>query len=360
METTLNDRWSRAAQQAAETKPNSRRQFEPAKPAPAPGSALTVAGLTAEQVRKLAVQLNCAPVKSTDKQGLAATKHGSVVSVWIEVTPDMARRWLLVNFRNRPMSEDVVRAYARDMASGRWQPTHQGIAFNDRDQLIDGQHRLAAVKQFGRPVRMMVTFGLPAEIAGTEMTTMDCVDRGRTRTVADQLKIQHGLKEGSLIASVAAALAHLCVGEKMRRLSVGHTLDVYRAFQPGMDYVIGQRSKEPGFRSAALLAAFAFVHGLPGAEGPRRYQLVIHGGPELAGAPALAAVREFLQRNESLVMMRNLHRGIVEYITYAIWRDMIHPHEPVSKTPGDWVAGVAFFRAQQAARVAKIAGLLKT
>lgn len=362
METTLNDRWSRAAAQvrAEEPAPRSKpRGLNPPKPAPAPGSALAVAGLTADQVRKLAVQFNAATVKPADKQGLAATQSGSVVSVWIEVTPEMARRWLLVNFRNRPMSQEVVAAYARDMAAGRWQPTHQGIAFNDRDQLIDGQHRLSAVQRHGKPVRMMVTLGLPSAIAGTEMTTMDCVDRGRPRSVADQLKIQHSLKEGSLIASVSASVAHLCVGEKLRRLSVGQTLDIYRAFQPGMDYVIAHRVKTSGLKSAALLAAFAFAHAIPGAEIPRRYHLVLHGGPELVGAPALAGIREFLLRNESLVMMRNLHRGIAEFITYAVWMDMFHPRDPLLKVPEDWLKGVEWFRAQQPAPVAKVAALFK-
>jgi len=96
----------------------------------------------------------------------------------------MAKDWLENNFRNRPISEDTVAAYARDMIAGQWVATHQGVAFNDKDELIDGQHRLHAIVRCDKTIRMMVTFGLPSVIEGKQMTTMDCVDRGRTRSSA--------------------------------------------------------------------------------------------------------------------------------------------------------------------------------
>ena len=115
--------------------------------------------------------------------------------------------------------------------NGTWVATHQGLAFNVRDELIDGQHRLKAVVLAGKAVRMMVTFGLPSIISGSEMTTMDAVDRGATRSVADQLTIQHGMKNSGIIASVSRSIAALCSNERTRRLSVGQTLEIYRAFQ---------------------------------------------------------------------------------------------------------------------------------
>jgi hypothetical protein len=124
-----------------------------------------------------------------------------------------------------------VDAYARDMLNGVWVPTHQGLAFNDRDELIDGQHRLQAIVKSGCTVRMMVTFGLASVIDGKEMTTMDAVDRGRTRSVADQLKIQHGFKDGAITAAICTNLAAICSQERTRRLSVGQTLEIFRAFE---------------------------------------------------------------------------------------------------------------------------------
>jgi hypothetical protein len=183
-----------------------------------------------------------------DKNGEDISTLGPLRSQWIVVTPELAKKWLANNFRNRPIREDVVNAYARDMINGRWVYTHQGIAFNDRDELIDGQHRLRAIIVANAEVRMMVTFGLPSKIDGHEMTTMDAVDRGATRSVADQLKIQHGLKDGSLIAMICTSIAPICSIERTRRLSVGQTLEIYRAFEHAIHWVLAYRSREVGLR----------------------------------------------------------------------------------------------------------------
>ncbi|HEV2210835.1 MAG TPA: hypothetical protein VG167_18840 [Verrucomicrobiae bacterium] len=156
-----------------------------------------------------------------EKDGIDVTALNGVRSQWMDITPEMAARWLKNNFRNRPIRWDTVKAYARDMLNGNWVPTHQGLAFNDQDALIDGQHRLHAIVMAKMTVRMMVTFGVPSKIDGKEMTTMDAVDRGATRSVGDQLTIQHGLKHGSITASVCSAVGSLCFGERTRRLSVG-------------------------------------------------------------------------------------------------------------------------------------------
>jgi hypothetical protein len=109
---------------------------------------------------------------------------------WEEITPKKAAAYLEKNATNRTLRGPTVAAYEADMKAGNWIPTHQGIAFNDRDELIDGQHRLTAVVRSGATVRMLVTRGLPA-LTG-ENHTMDAVDRGAARSISDQLKLQHG------------------------------------------------------------------------------------------------------------------------------------------------------------------------
>ena len=116
-----------------------------------------------------------------EKNGTPVTAGAGLSSQWMDIDPGLAAHWLQNNFVNRTLSEDTITAYARDMVNGEWLPTHQGVAFNDRDALIDGQHRLHAVIRSGKTVRMMVTFGLASVIPGKEVTTMDAVDRGRPR-----------------------------------------------------------------------------------------------------------------------------------------------------------------------------------
>ena len=51
-------------------------------------------------------------------------------NVVMEIGPDMAARWLDGNTHNRPVKQTLVDRFVRDMQAGRWQLTHQGIAFD--------------------------------------------------------------------------------------------------------------------------------------------------------------------------------------------------------------------------------------
>lgn len=298
---------------------------------------------------------------AVQKNGEAAAALGQVRSQWMDVDPATAHRWLENNFRNRPLSQDVVLAYARDMQRGVWVPTHQGVAFNDRDELIDGQHRLHAIILSGCTIRMMVTFGLPSKIEGFEMTTMDAVDRGRTRSVADQLKIQHGMKDGSIIAAIAASLATLCSAQRTRRLSVGQTLEIYRAFEEPVDFVIAHRVRTIGLRAVGVLAAFVFALGPERdiMENPpaiaRMFQRLM-SGEGLRDRSPLAALRAFLVSEDAKLLSRQTDRGLAELVLHAVNLELAGASVDTLEMS---TAGVETFRAAQAERVNKIAELFR-
>lgn len=292
-----------------------------------------------------------APAK-IEKNGIPVSTTGSLRSQWMDVDPGLAAHWLQNNFRNRPLSEDTVTAYARDMANGEWVATHQGIAFNDRDELIDGQHRLHGVIRCGKTIRMMVTFGLPAEIEGKESTTMDAVDRGRTRSVADQLKIQHGMKNGSAIAMICASLAVMCQNEKTRRLSVGQTLEIYRTFQQAIDWVIEFRSKEAGLKAKGVLAACAFAVAAD-VKLKDRCHRIFTGDVDSENSP-LYLLRKFLVSDDAKLLNRGSDRALAELVLLALQLD-------VAGVTIDRLelsqAGLHAFRALQQERVAKVAAI---
>jgi hypothetical protein len=99
----------------------------------------------------------------------------------VDVTPDMATKWLEGNTHNRKLRQSHVDKYARDMKAGRWMATHQGIAFDEDGKLIDGQHRLWAVIESGCTVPMMVFNGLPR---GTQLVVDDHLKRNILDSVA--------------------------------------------------------------------------------------------------------------------------------------------------------------------------------
>ena len=300
----------------------------------------------------------CAPI---ERPGTDATALGKIVTRWIRVTPAMAADWLKNNLVNRELSRHTVEAYARDMRNGDFIPTHQGIAFNDAEELIDGQHKLSAIVKTGLTILLMVTFGLPKKIAGKNFTVMDVVDRGRTRTVADQLKIAHGLKNGGDIAKISSALAGLC-HESARRLSVGNVLSVYDAFRGPMDFVMTERSKEPGLKAAGVLAAFVFAlvdedgSILPLPPKPIQAFRAFNTGDGLDLFPVVKLLREKLTGQNAKIVIAQMNRGLAEVTAQALYLEgcgrRVEKLEPS-------LEGVNHFRAAHGTRVDKIAALFK-
>jgi len=93
-------------------------------------------------------------------------------SVVMDVTPQTAEAWICeCNSHNRKLVDAHVERLVREMKAGRWQLTHQGIAFSTNRVLLDGQHRLWAVVLSGVTVPMRVFFNEPAE----SLRTIDAV-----------------------------------------------------------------------------------------------------------------------------------------------------------------------------------------
>src|SRR6185503_17546608 len=69
------------------------------------------------------------------------------------------------------------------MRRGEWMVTHQGIAFDTRGVLVDGQHRLAAIIEADVPVELTV-------FTDVGEGTFDVLDIGKRRSAADVLAIE--------------------------------------------------------------------------------------------------------------------------------------------------------------------------
>jgi hypothetical protein len=89
----------------------------------------------------------------------------------VEVTPDMARRWLRdFNLGNRKVQPTQVDAIARDIKAGRWMVNAQPICFTSdpfdpsarrgSTRLLNGQHRLHGVVEAGTPIEVPIAIGI--------------------------------------------------------------------------------------------------------------------------------------------------------------------------------------------------------
>ena len=110
------------------------------------------------------------------------------------ITPERGLGVAGGEYHDRPVSKAVVRSFAQAMRRGEWMVTHQGIAFDTRGVLVDGQHRLAAIIEADRPVELTVF---------TEVGegTFDVLDAGKRRSAADVLAIE-GEKSSTMLAAM--------------------------------------------------------------------------------------------------------------------------------------------------------------
>lgn len=114
-----------------------------------------------------------------------------------KITPEVAAEWLKKNVGNRPLSKAVVEFYAACMRRGEWVFAGDPIRFDQDGNLIDGQHRLAAVVLSGVTVEAVVITGL----ARNEV--MPALDQGSVRTRGHILAIAGHANYRSLAGALA-------------------------------------------------------------------------------------------------------------------------------------------------------------
>lgn len=113
---------------------------------------------------------------------------------WMYITPEAAAKILTDhNSDNRKISDPTVDRYKYVILSGQWRLTHQGIAFDTRGILQDGQHRfeaiaaLAALADLGEQfagVEWKIPF---AVFVGMPQENFMAIDENRVRTAAQML-----------------------------------------------------------------------------------------------------------------------------------------------------------------------------
>lgn len=99
------------------------------------------------------------------------------------IEPTLARNWLKkFNNSNRRLRPSRVEDLAEAILRGEWQLDGSPIRFDEDDQLLDGQHRLAAIDRAQVAVPCLIVRGLPR-------STQEVMDRTLARTYADKLSI---------------------------------------------------------------------------------------------------------------------------------------------------------------------------
>ena len=121
------------------------------------------------------------------------------------ITPEIAKELLKLNVSNRPLNQVTVDWYARQMINGQWTISGQTISISDKNTLIDGQHRLAAVVKSGKEIMLNVAYNVPFE----SFVNYDSV---RSRGLSDVFAIENILNYKS-ISSIISKYNALSLGQ---------------------------------------------------------------------------------------------------------------------------------------------------
>lgn len=277
-----------------------------------------------------------------------------ITTKWEEITPKKAAAYLKRNVTNRPLREATVKGYEADMRSGNWVPTHQGVAFNDREELIDGQHRLTAVVHSEVTVRMLVTRGLPAKTGETH--TMDAVDRGAVRSIADQLRLQHGFSNPNLGIAVVALIANIVLTRRVKKQTTSQVLlglDLYGRHIGEIGALV-DNPREKRFRRAAFVAALTFARAIEPGAIDRFLKGMLTGAGLEATSPVLS-LRNFLL-SDAATLQFSLSLEDRVRLTQVVLNSL---HAFVENRPLGRViegrAGFIFFAGRQTATIEKLA-----
>lgn len=116
----------------------------------------------------------------------------------IDVTPIMAERFLLRNTNNRKVRHPHVLNLAEAMKRGDFVFNGDTIVFDEKGDLLDGQHRLMAVVESNTTQKFLIVYNVSRDVQDTK-------DRNEGRTVSDALS-QAGYGHSSHLAGAAKNL----------------------------------------------------------------------------------------------------------------------------------------------------------
>jgi hypothetical protein len=164
------------------------------------------------------------------KLGEAVEFPGGLSVTLERINPDVAQAYLLRNHKdNRNCGSYRVDKIAGDLTTNRFQTTHEGIAFDLEDNLVDGQGRLNAIIKANVAAVLFVFRGLtPASMA--------VINTGQSRTTKDAMQI---MGDNDVTKNHISTLRAMQSGVKGKfvKSSTSSEIDLYNRHKEAITFV---------------------------------------------------------------------------------------------------------------------------
>lgn len=212
-----------------------------------------------------------------------------------EIPPKKAAEFLATMGKNRPLSRHDTRSYTDAMASDDWTFTGECIIFNDRGEMIDGQHRCHAIIKSGVSIIAPIIRGVPGD-------TILNLNTGRRRTGGNVLAMKghaYGTAKTATVRSLFdikgiedGTLSLLSFGR--RRISTQKIVDFCDQNGPLLDEAVTMFRR--AWRRPALFSAlFLRLSEIDPDRSRQFFQTLLSGHP-VAGGKVILDLRDKLDR----------------------------------------------------------------
>lgn len=207
----------------------------------------------------------------TDYSQKLEAPNGMYLS-FVKVTPATASAWLTQNGANRRIREAAVNSYATDMVAGDWQLIPHAICFSADGTLLNGQHTLSALVKASVTLWLLIARHVSAEVVAV-------MDSGRTRTIADQLKMVGDGSDKRALQLARYIRAGRLGAQKSGLMSFNAALAEYAEHKEAVDFAL--RSTTHGKRrghSTAFLTVIARAYYSVGIDQLSRFLEILDTG----------------------------------------------------------------------------------
>lgn len=168
--------------------------------------------------------------KRTGKPWFHHPKKNEQYSEFVLVTPKMAEDLLKFNRNPRKkITQTVVDRYCSDMANGEWNDNSQAIAIDYNGFMHNGQHRMNAVIQLGKPQRFWMTFQ-------TLVSAREDEDIGNPRKPAVQIELKLHNRIGNKLPAICRA-AMRGVNGTTQRISSAQLAEFAELYGPQIEWL---------------------------------------------------------------------------------------------------------------------------
>lgn len=232
----------------------------------------------------------------------------------VEIDPELAAELLNRRLPNqRRLRYQHVKKLAEDMKNGDWKLTGDTIKISIAGELMDGQHRLQAIRLANITLVMPIAFGV-------EEKSYEVLDQGLKRGFPDVLA-HYGIENNTVVAASMAWLEHYILTRKFDRggvrKSIPTLMKLWEENQEIMLYASMGKKVEKKFRfpAAGLTAAF-YVFSITETEDVEYFAKTLTEGTNLQESDPIYTFREVLQ--DRLSLPANRRHGNSHYMVLLI------------------------------------------